>query len=82
LNVNFEVMKKQIEKIVKQLCKHNINKEEAVNKLLNLHSVSGCYWEKPKKIELKLEDMASGEMKGDIKGLNYKVCNMASSKEI
>jgi len=38
-------------------------------KPLDLFSVSGCYWEKPKKIELKLEDMASGEMKGDIKGL-------------
>lgn len=61
---------KEIEQIVKQLCKHNINKEEAVNKLLNLHSVSGCYWEKTKKIELNLEDMASGEIKGFIyKGL-------------
>ncbi len=36
---------------------------------LNLHSVSGCYWEKPKEIKLKLEDMASSEMKGNIKGL-------------
>ena len=62
-------MKKQIEKIVKQLCKHNINKDEAVNKLL--------------KIKLKLEDMASSKMSSDnIKGLNFKVCNMISSKEI
>jgi len=36
---------------------------------LHIGSVSGCYWEKPKKIELKLEDMASGEMKGNVKGL-------------
>jgi hypothetical protein len=27
------------------------------------------YWEKPKKIELDLENMASGEMIGNIKGL-------------
>jgi hypothetical protein len=27
------------------------------------------YWEKPKKIELNLENMASGEMIGNIKGL-------------
>ena len=37
-------------------------------KQCDIHSVSGC-WEQPKKIELKLEDMASGEMKGNIKGL-------------
>ncbi len=60
-------MKKEIEKIVKQLCKHNINKEEAVNKLLNLHSVSGCYWDKPKEIELKMVDMTSGEIEGYLK---------------
>ena len=34
-----------------------------------LYSVSSCYWEKPKKIELNLENMASGEMIGNIKGL-------------
>ena len=61
-------MKNEIEKIVKQLLKHNISKREAVNKLLNLHSVGGCYWEKTKKIELNLEDMASNEIG---KGLGY-----------
>jgi len=61
-------MKRELLKIAKDLDKENINETEARSLLLGLLSVSGC-WEQPKKIELKLEDMASGEMKGNIKGL-------------
>jgi hypothetical protein len=75
-------MKDKIEQIVGKVESGHLEPKEAVDELLVLFDVSGYYWEKPKKIELKLEDMASGEMKGDIKGLNYKVCNMESSKEI
>ena len=46
-------MREQIEKIVKQLCKHNINKEEAVNKLLNLHIDIGCINEHYESAEIK-----------------------------
>ncbi len=36
-------MRKEIEKIVKDLCKHNISKDEAIKELLNLHSVVGSF---------------------------------------
>ena len=43
---------------------------ELVNQMTTAnHSISGCHWEKPKKIKLNLEDMASGEIKDEIKGL-------------
>jgi hypothetical protein len=56
-------------------CKREINeiyqalKDYAKIEQCNMYSISSCYWEKPKKIELNLENMASGEMIGNIKGL-------------
>ena len=49
-------------------CIKRLFNKEVETKQCDIHSVSGC-WEQPKKIELKLEDMASGEMIGNIKGL-------------
>jgi hypothetical protein len=44
--------------------------EDGERLLEYLHSeLKNKYWEKPKKIELDLESMASGEMIGNIKGL-------------
>ena len=43
---------------------------ELVNQMKTAdHSISGCHWEELKKIKLNLEEMASGEIKGEIKGL-------------